>query len=265
VTTLLTTDAVHLALERREVAAEGGTGSIAEQRLTREIATQEGLIADQEKKLKNLLRMQAEADDDEAYAYAKSQAEETRARLGRLRLQRDDLVGQRESLAQTARIAEHLLMGLPGGVVLSLPQNPRSPDSLLDDETTDAWLRVAFGDDTPEDQARLNQVGEDIRERISGHIQTHWSYDDKRAVLRWLGVLVEVTRKNDPQPPEGKHWRISFSLDGVLADLADVRSHLTVAERQGIEGVFRAAGVVRMAEKAGVDIQSVLPVNNPTK
>jgi site-specific DNA recombinase len=256
---LLTTDAVSVALERRETGQDGGNGGggIAEQRLTREIATHDGLIADHEKKLKNLLRMQSEADDDDTYAYAKTQAEDTRARLGRLRAQRDELVGQRESLAQTARIAEHLLMSIPGGVI-SLPQNPRTPDSLLENEATEAWLRTAFGEDTSDDQARLKQVGEDIRERIAGHIQTHWSYDDKRAVLRWLGVRVEVTRRNDPQPPEGKHWRISFSLDGVLADLADIAGMEGI---EGIEGVVRAAGVARIAQKAGVDIQSVLPIH----
>lgn len=257
VITLLTTDAVSLALERRERVSDGGSGSIAEQRLTREIATHDGLIADQEKKLKNLRRMQAEADDDEAYAYAKNQAEETKARLERQRAERDDLIAQRESLAQTARIAEHLLMGLPGGVI-SLPQNPRTPDSLLEDETTDAWLRAAFGEDTPDDRARLGQVGADIRDRISSHIQTQWSVDDKRAVLRWLGVRVEVTRGNDPQPPEGNHWRVSFSLDGVLADLADASALEGV---EGIDGVFRVAGAARMAERAGVDVQSVLPIH----
>ncbi len=257
VITLLTTDAVSVALERREVAADGGSGSIAEQRLTREIATHDGLILDQEKKLKNLLRMQAEADDEDAYAYAKTQAEETRARVSRYRAQRENLVAQRDSLAQTARIAEHLLMGLPGGVI-SLPERYRTPDSLLDDETTDAWLAAAFGEDTPDDRARLSQVGEDIRERLSAHIQAHWSIDDKRAVLRWLGVRVEVTRGNDPQPPEGKHWRIAFSLDGVLADLADAAGLEGV---DGIDGVFQVAGAARMAERAWVDVQSVLPVH----
>jgi hypothetical protein len=175
-----------------------------------------------------------------------------------LRLERDELLSQRDSLAQTAHIAKHLLIGLPGGVV-RLPQNPRTPDSLLEDETIDAWLRGAFGEDTPEDRARLHQVGDDIRERISSHIETHWSYEDKRTVLRWLGARIEVTRRDDPQPPEGKHWRIFFSLDGVLSDLSDIPG---VEDMEDLEGISRAAGAAWAAEKAGMDVTSVLADNN---
>jgi hypothetical protein len=38
-------------------------------------------------------------------------------------------------------------------------------------------------------------------------------------MLRWLGVRVEVYRGNEPQPPDGKHWRVVLTLDGPLADL----------------------------------------------
>jgi DNA invertase Pin-like site-specific DNA recombinase len=215
VATVLTTHAVSLALMLREADPSGQ--SLAGQHLTRDIATHDGLIAEQEKRLKNLLRMQIDASDDETYAFAKSQADEVRARLARFRAQREDLAAQREDLAATARIAEHLLSRLPGGSEVRLPLPPTCES--LEDEIIQCWARLARGEGTQADEEAMRAHSDAYHANVAAYTWANWSLDEKRAMLRWLGVRVEVYRGNEPQPPDGKHWRVVLTLDGPLADL----------------------------------------------
>ena len=44
------------------------------------------------------------------------------------------------------------------------------------------------------------------------------TYEDKRKALNFLGVRVEVLRKNDLRP-DGTHWRLWFLTDETYEDL----------------------------------------------
>lgn len=193
---LLNTDAIAQTLLARSEGsqAEGGETDALRSRL----AGYDGTIADLQRRRSTIRRQQEQAADDDEFDELAARAEDVSQRLHSLQAERAELAERIAGLVATQDKVKPIL----GRLLLNRAQESRQ-------------LAADYPSPPPESgYEALPGIGETYDEqatRIQGQaievIADSLSMREKRALLRWLGVRVEVSR-HDALQPDGTHWQL---------------------------------------------------------
>jgi DNA invertase Pin-like site-specific DNA recombinase len=151
----------------------------------------------------SLLCMQANAPDNETFEELDDQVKACTEQLSKAKVERDELATRIEQLG-AAGAAQRLLPGLPetsnrshpfGGI----PNGPSQSVPL-----------------TPADQAKQDAIMGAYEPwaaalRAEGR---EFNYEEKRRLLRYFGVRVDIYRTNDKRL-DGTHWELHTSLEDI--------------------------------------------------
>ncbi len=193
---VLNTDAVALALAARQEAGKG-TGTRDDlaglQGLRARLDSYDGTLEKLGNHRKMLRRQQEDAGDDQEYDELQARITQDSEQLAALRHERDELHEQLEGLvAQAAAI---------GPIVEKVYQVTLAPDSpLATMPTADLAARI---------QAVWAGFADQVQAAMVQRLADALSLHEKRALLRWLGVRVEVYGRDYPQP-DGTTWQLTF-------------------------------------------------------
>jgi site-specific DNA recombinase len=206
---ILRTDALMLAIGYRHARNDDTS---AEDYLQEKLDSYTGFIADLQKRLRNLIAAQAriaETDSELAAEYDVLIKEAT-DQIARLGLEQTALTDSMDDVRDN--------------------QIARKVFAIFPDMSTILNLRLEGVGPNPKEP--LNKGIADLRgtwAEMVGEIEQEFGYEDKRAILKWLGTRVEILKLRD-KVPDGTHWRLSFSLGGLNDSLR------TMAQNYGTSG-----------------------------
>ncbi len=211
---ILNSGALMVALTRRSLAGEDTSG---QDRAREQIESHSAVIGKLQRRRHSFLTSLADADD-EATDFLKGQVKATSDLITSHERERDQLQAQLQAMESAAQV-EKLLARIPGGVETHMEGG---------EVVTTVYVDADIEGPAPESWKERQEV-------YQRKIHEHWArkvskmfltVEERRAILRYLGARVEVFRRNDIQP-DGTHWSLGFSLEGLNQDLAEMH-----AERQ---------------------------------
>lgn len=202
---VLQTDALMVALTRRSLAGEDTS---AQDRLAERIATYDGTLEQLKKRRSNLLRMQSDADyGSDVYAELGARVKDTTDQIKRLVAERD---AAREHMEKVigAQALQQVLRLVPGGFSADIPVYIGPDESgHVPEPGTPAFEEAAKA-------AAMRKLHEAWVSAVQA-ANRQLTVDEKRAILRFLGVRVKIYRRDTTQPRDSEHWQVLFALDAL--------------------------------------------------
>jgi site-specific DNA recombinase len=208
---ILNSGALMVALTRRSLAGQDTSG---QDRAREQIETHTAIITKLQRRRRSFYTSQADADE-EAADFLKGQVKATSDLIASHEKERDQLQTQLEAMESAAQV-EKLLARIPGGVETRIAGGEMVTTVYMEGPRPENWKE--------RQEAYTRKIHEHWAHKVSKMFLT---VEEQRAILRYLGARVEVYRRNDLQP-DGTHWSLGFSLEGLNRDLAAM-----AAERDG--------------------------------
>ena len=205
---ILSTDALMIALTARALQGQDTSG---QDKLKEQIESHTAIIGKLQRRRHSYYTSQADADG-EAADFLKGQVKATSDLIANHERERDQLQAQLAAMEDAADV-EKMLIRIPGtGYERELIINGPMPDD-------------------PEELRKMviRRMHEDWAERVR---TIPPDVEGRRAILRYIGGLVRVFRRNDVQP-DGTHWEFLCAVESEMdQDLARLRAGRDAARQR---------------------------------
>jgi hypothetical protein len=133
--------------------------------------------------------------DDQEYNELQAEKDQLAERIRSVRAEREEVSGRIETLrGQQLAMSAVVEVFMAGGTVTQL-----DPLDIPLDEMPTSRL-----------EAQIHLVAAPLRAKVIAEKVNAFPLEDKRAILRWLGVRVDVYRKSEPRP-DGSRYKLSFA------------------------------------------------------